>query len=223
MPKRFPVRLALAVLLVLSLTLAPLRAAEPANLTLAKETVHRYLTSGAYGEDLTKVAVKAGKHLAKRVARPLKAGEKRAIVFDIDETTLTNLSHITANDYGYVPEVWSRWTATGQARAIIPVQLIYDVATHNQVAVFFITGRGPAEAAATERNLRETGYATWEKIYYKPDDHSGTARGYKTEIRRQLAAQGYTILLNIGDQESDLAGGFAEATFKLPNPFYLIR
>ena len=34
--------------------------------------------------------------------------------------------------------------------------------------------------------------------------------------------QGYTILLSLGDQESDLTGGYAERTFKLPNPVYYL-
>jgi hypothetical protein len=29
----------------------------------------------------------------------------------------------------------------------------------------------------------------------------------------------YTIIANIGDQPSDLAGGFAERVFLLPDPF----
>jgi hypothetical protein len=29
-------------------------------------------------------------------------------------------------------------------------------------------------------------------------------------------------VVNIGDQFSDLAGGFAERVFKLPNPYYFI-
>jgi predicted secreted acid phosphatase len=221
MIKRLPTLLALAGLLAFNL--APLPAAEPANLDHAKQAVNRYIGSGEYGRDLANAAVKAGKYLAKRVARPAREGEKRAVVFDIDETTLTNLSHITAQDFGYLPAVWSRWVASGQARAIVPVQLVYDVAVQNHVAVFFITGRGQADAAGTEKNLRETGYATWTKIHYKPEGFAGTAEAYKTAVRKQLVAEGYTILLNIGDQESDLAGGFAERTFKLPNPFYLIK
>jgi hypothetical protein len=43
---------------------------------------------------------------------------------------------------------------------------------------------------------------------------------YKAPARQKLVEQGYRILLNVGDQNSDLAGGFAERTFKLPNPFY---
>jgi HAD superfamily, subfamily IIIB (Acid phosphatase) len=30
--------------------------------------------------------------------------------------------------------------------------------------------------------------------------------------------EGYTIILSVGDQESDLKGGYAERVFKLPNP-----
>ena len=38
----------------------------------------------------------------------------------------------------------------------------------------------------------------------------------------KIAAMGYWIIENMGDQPSDLAGGYAERTFKLPNPFYRI-
>ena len=33
---------------------------------------------------------------------------------------------------------------------------------------------------------------------------------------------GFTILVNVGDQDSDLAGGHAVRPFKLPNPMYYI-
>jgi hypothetical protein len=41
--------------------------------------------------------------------------------------------------------------------------------------------------------------------------------------RRGGAEAGYAIIATVGDQESDLGGGFAECTFKVPNPFYFIR
>ena len=37
--------------------------------------------------------------------------------------------------------------------------------------------------------------------------------------RAQIEQQGYTIIANLGDQPSDLAGGYAERTYQLPNPF----
>lgn len=197
-------------------------AVEPPNLDPAKDAVLSYVNSGAYGRDVTKIAVRAHKYLAKRLAKPLRKDEKRAIVFDIDETTLTNLNHILAHDFGYVPEVWRKWVASGQAKPIVPVQLIYDLAVRQNVAVFFITSRSPEEAMATERNLRETGYSVWTGIRYKPDAAMPT-RQFKTGMRRQLVNEGYTIVLNIGDQDVDLVGGLAERTYKLPNPFYLLK
>lgn len=230
MLKRFPALLpalrslrfagALAAVLVLPVSQF---AVPPANLNSAKYAVAQYVNTGEYGRDVAKIALKANKYLAKRVAQPAKPDEKRAIVFDIDETTLSNLPHIMANDYGYVPAVWRRWVAEGQARAIVPVQLIYDLAVKNNVTVFFVTGRNPVDATGTERNLREVGYETWAKIYYRPEGDAGSTAAFKTGVRRQIVAEGYTIIANIGDQDSDLTGGAAERTFKLPNPFYIVR
>ena len=45
---------------------------------------------------------------------------------------------------------------------------------------------------------------------------------YKTWVRGEIEAQGYTIIANVGDQWSDLENGYAERVFKLPNPFYMI-
>jgi|APLak6261668527_1056067.scaffolds.fasta_scaffold00023_18 predicted secreted acid phosphatase len=216
----------LAVLFVLATVLAlPVRpyAAEPLNLSTAKQDINRYVTSGEYGNDVAKAALKASQYLGKRLAKAPKPGEKRAIVFDIDETTLSNLTHIMAQDYGYIPEVWRRWVEEGQARAIIPVQLVYDLAVKNKVAVFFITARKRADAAATEKNLREVGYETWTKVYYADDNYKESSRAYKIGVRRQIVNEGYTIVANIGDQDSDLAGGLAERAFKLPNPFYIVK
>jgi hypothetical protein len=33
---------------------------------------------------------------------------------------------------------------------------------------------------------------------------------------------GYTIIVNVGDQQSDFAGGYAERAYKVPDPFYFI-
>ena len=46
---------------------------------------------------------------------------------------------------------------------------------------------------------------------------------YKSGERRKLVRAGYDIIVNIGDQASDLRGGFADHRVKLPNPMYLIR
>lgn len=218
MTRRFSLVAALAFSL-----LAPLPAGEPLNVSLAKEAALQYYKSGEYDRDLAKVAAKAVRYVATRAARPLKPGEKRAIVFDIDETTLNNVPHIIAQDFGYLPAVWDRWASTAGAAAIAPVQEIYATAVKHDVAVIFITARPESQREMTERNLRQAGYTTWEKAFFKSGDSHGTSQDYKTGVRRQLTAEGWTIIANVGDQETDLLGGYAERTFKLPNPFYRVK
>jgi predicted secreted acid phosphatase len=222
------VPLALGVALVLagcSTTLSPSPAStavpEPANLTVRKQQVASYVNTGEYGREIARVALEANKFLTKRAPRLAAEGRKIAVVFDIDDTTLTNYPHILANDFGSSSKIWAAWVAEGRAHAIIPVQTVYDTALRLKLEVFFITGRTESERLSTEKNLRDVGYEAWTGIYCQPDDYKGTTRAFKTGVRRKLVAEGHVILANIGDQASDLEGGRAERTFKLPNPFYL--
>jgi len=91
--------------------------------------------------------------------------------------------------------------------------------------VFFITARNAEQRKATIANLRSAGYKGWDDqdLITEPDaSHYPYAAPFKAEGRRKLTDAGYTIVLNIGDQDSDLRGGFADRVFKLPNPFYYI-
>lgn len=202
-------------------------AVEPTNLSTAKQQVGLYVASGEYGREVARVAAEANQYLVRRIPKGIpkyaKHSRKLAVVFDIDETTLSNARHIQANDYGYLPKVWDAWVAEGQATAIYPVQAVYNTAVNAKVDVFFITGRKESDAPGTERNLRQVGYETWAKIFYKPADFAESTKAFKIATRRQLAAEGYLIIANVGDQNSDLLGGYAEKVFKLPNPFYLVN
>jgi len=193
---------------------------EPANLLPHKQKLRAYVDSGNYARQTAEVALRANKYLLRRVQ---KLPAKPAIVFDIDETALTNLPQIVAQDFGYVPKEWDAWVARSQARAILPVQIVYETAVRHGVAVIFLTGRKEAERAATERNLRDVGYETWEQLHFKPDDITLTTGTFKKRLRQQLIKDGYTILANLGDQDSDFVDGHSERDFKLPNPFYLTR
>jgi hypothetical protein len=46
--------------------------------------------------------------------------------------------------------------------------------------------------------------------------------GYKSGTRAHLEALGWDIVGNFGDQFSDLVGGFADKTFKMPDPNYFL-
>jgi hypothetical protein len=45
---------------------------------------------------------------------------------------------------------------------------------------------------------------------------------YKSATRAHIESLGYDITGNFGDQYSDLKGGYADHTFKLPNPNYYL-
>jgi predicted secreted acid phosphatase len=144
-------------------------------------------------------------------------------VLDIDETVLSNLPTMRANDFGYVPAVWDAWGARAESPAIPAMLAVFQLARKAGVEVVFITGRRERDRPGTEKNLRATGLGDYAALLLKPNDSADTTEKFKTETRRRLTAEGRVIIANVGDQDSDLAGGFAERTFKLPDPFYITQ
>jgi predicted secreted acid phosphatase len=189
-----------------------------------------YHDSGDYDRDVAAADAQAQGWIAARA----KTASKPAIVLDIDETSLSNWPAMAADDFGYFPggtcDVLPKgpcgavaWEMSARAAAIAPTLALVKAAQAQGVAVFFVTGRHESERAATARNLAQVGYANWSGLSLKPDAmHVMTASAYKAPVRADIEAQGYTIIANIGDQPSDLAGGHAERAFLLPNPFYRV-
>ncbi len=52
-------------------------------------------------------------------------------------------------------------------------------------------------------------------------DQYQNVQAFKTAKRADIS-KNFTIIVNIGDQRSDLEGGYAERTWRVPNPFYYI-
>ena len=65
-------------------------------------------------------------------------------------------------------------------------------------------------------------YEGWADLFLKQPDDKSSSQVFKTARRRDIESAGFTIIVNVGDQYSDLRGGHAERVFKLPNPFYFI-
>ena len=199
-------------------------AKEPHNLYLLKQEIRAYVDTGEYDRDLATVAEEAKAWLRARMLKPSESTQGRpAIVFDIDETLLSNLSHMQQMDYGYQPVQWDAWLTEGTAPAIKPVAELFHLARSLGIAVFLMSGRHEDVRAGTEQNLREAGLGDYAGLALKPRNSPGTTESFKTATRKKITEDGFTILLNIGDQQSDLNGGYAEKTFKLPNPFYITK
>jgi len=206
---------------------------QPGNLGILKLRLTRYACSGAYDKDVERVLRRAQAHVERRAGRVAKP----ALVLDIDETALSNWQAIQANDFGYIPGGkceslprgpcgWHDWEHIARAEAIAPTLALFNAAKSKQVAVFFITGRrgDPDARAGTEKNLRQVGYDGWNELIMRSAEASKlTAKVYKSAERAKIVAKGYTIIANVGDQISDLAGGYSQRTFLIPNPFYYIK
>lgn len=199
------------------------RGSEPANLLPHKQEIRRYVESGEYARTVREVAEEAKAWLRERVRRAEVEGKKErlAVVFDVDETLLDNTAHMLAQDFGYVPPVWFAWVEEGRIPAMGPVREVYALARELGVAVVIVTGRPERLRAATEKNLRAIGCTEIAKVMMRPEGAKETSAAMKFAQRQQLAAEGFVIIANLGDQRSDFAGGGAERDFKLPNPFYL--
>ncbi|MFJ6738731.1 HAD family acid phosphatase [Streptomyces sp. NPDC091279] len=129
-----------------------------------------------------------------------KSGEKRAIVFDIDNTTLET-------DFGFsYPQPANK-----------PVLNVAEYAQQHGVALFFVTARPGLIAAPTEWNLKHDGYEVSGLYVRGVSDLFKDVAAYKTAQRVAIENKGYTIIANIGNSASDLSGGHAEKTFKLPD------
>jgi hypothetical protein len=101
---------------------------------------------------------------------------------------------------------------------------LYRYARRHGVTVFFITGRRERAREDTVDNLKAEGYKRWKGLRMRPDDQPLRRKdGWKARMRRNIQRRGYRIVVNVGDQRSDLDAGHALRRFKLPNPMYVIQ
>ena len=197
------------------------------NLSVLKKDLRDYhdctCKCGCYAHDLDAQADRAIAFLRERAAHR-REGEKLALILDIDETALSNYQERSDSDFEWVPEAFDAWVESAQAPAIPGTLRLYKEARRLGVFVFFITTRPEKQRQATERNLRTQGYDNWQKLALVPPGEELESPGeFKSQERGKIAAAGYTMVLNLGDQWSDLKGKpEAEFSVKYPDPFYFI-
>ena len=201
----------------------------PLNIDKVKDALRAY-HKGDYPKDMAAVYAVAQSYVESRGGQV----KNPAVVLDIDETTLSNWPNLDADDFGFIqdgrcdnlphgPCGFNAWILKATAIAFPPALAFFDAAKSKHIAVIFLTARHESQRRATVRNLKRAGYEGWSKLILKRDKDDSTAGAYKAAARAKLVKEGkYTIIANIGDQLSDLAGGSAECTFKLPNPLYFI-
>jgi acid phosphatase len=179
---------------------------------------------GCYWADLDAQSRRA-EPVLERIVTTCKAGEKLAMVLDIDETSMSGFCELRREDYGFLLASFNKWVVTPEAAVPIPGTLrLFNKARAIGVEVFFITGRSEELRDATEKNLTLAGYKGWKGLALRngPQKTMATVE-YKSEERKKIVDAGYRIVMSVGDQWSDLNGtSKAEISVKLPNPFYYL-
>jgi predicted secreted acid phosphatase len=205
--------------LVLAVVLAAPAAAATTRTAFTPPQIRAYHESGRWDRDVARVYRSARRSLLRQLRRP-GAPRRPAIVLDIDETALSNYPCLDEVDF----ELSGVATCVTQSRsvAMAPARRLVDAARRRKVAVVFITGAPEALEDARRANLRKAGFRGPITVVGRPStSRESSVVPYKSGARRALVRRGYRILVNVGDQRSDLAGGSARATFLLPNRIYL--
>lgn len=197
-------------------------AQEPINLAVIKQKLIQYHDSGEYEHDIQTVMQKALQYLKLNIDKFKNHPKKPSLVLDIDETALSNYHNLVKMDFGGTEDAIRAAEMKANDPPIKPILKLYEFAKANHLAIFFITSRFDFEREATEVNLRKAGFKTWDGLFFRPCHKTyQEATLFKTAVRKKISENGYHIVLNIGDQASDLDGGYSKKTFKLPDPFYL--
>jgi predicted secreted acid phosphatase len=227
------------------------------NLDVLRQQIRNYygdaLGTGAfsdtsnYAREARQVAA-AGRHYLAAVHR---TRHTKAIVLDVDDTSLATWNYEVASNWAYNPTTNADFVHRQLFPAVPGMVALATAASREGYAVFFLTGRGAAQEADTLGNLTadgigvdggfpapttlrdgEDGLFTKPAVADYPDylktacaaDPNGacTTIHYKSATRAHIESLGYEIVGNFGDQYSDLQGGHADRTFKLPNPNYFL-
>ncbi|MBI2792286.1 MAG: acid phosphatase [Gammaproteobacteria bacterium] len=182
-----------------------------------------YYESGQYFNEIERKLIDAKEYLDRQLQEERQT--RIALVLDVDETALSNFRHLERLHFTQNSIALTGAIMLANAEPILPVLNLYQYAISKDVAVFFISSRPntPEFMITTANNLKSAGFLQWEELILKPlqDDDISTEE-FKTNTRKRITTLGYDIVLNIGDQEADLQGGYAQVRLKLPNPFYEI-
>jgi predicted secreted acid phosphatase len=183
-------------------------AASPAQLRAGKKDYNKAIAAG-----FATATRRLDAQLRRHPRRP-------TVVLDIDETTLSNWACLDEVDFELVG--LANCVLQSRSRAFPAAKRFIRHARAHKVAIAFITGAPDAVCAGRRENLVEEGIRAPFSLACKPADYTDSSLvPYKSAARRALIRKGATIVLNVGDQRSDLAGGAARATVKLRNPVYV--
>ena len=198
--------------------------------TVAASGDHIPSTTGNYAKQVAGIEHSAEQYLAKYHSR---SNAKKAIVFDVDDTTLNTYNYEIFSNFAYNPTTNAEFVNDARFPEVYGMPALAKFASTHGYTIFYITGRPEAQRAGTVTNLAKVGYTAPDANHlylkntasppaYLSCGSTCTTIQYKSGTRAHIESLGYDIVANFGDQYSDLIGGYADHTFKMPNPMYYL-
>lgn len=183
-----------------------------------------------YAHDVAHVRKRARRMLPRLIRR---VGDTPVVLVDVDDTTLLTYNYEATNDFGYDPEENADYIHNHGMRAVFGMPKLLNRASRMGAEVYYLTGRPESQKADTMRGLENAGYpdVTDKRVYLHNEENPPSyltcapdcsTVQYKSLTRKHIDSLGNQIVLNMGDQHSDLKGGFSDRTLKLPNPMYFL-
>jgi predicted secreted acid phosphatase len=211
--------LACLIALLAAVALTGPASAATTRTPVAPAQLSQLLHSGAYDRGVASAFASATKILRAQ----LKGTKirKPAVVVDIDETALSNMGCLQAVDFDLAG--LAICVAVGKSTAIAPARRFVATAQKLGARVFFITGAPQALCASRTKNLHAQGFTGRYSVTCRPaSDTADSVVPFKSGQRARIEKGGSTIVLDVGDQRSDLSGGHARRTVLVPNPAYVV-
>ncbi|RLV08644.1 acid phosphatase [Streptomyces griseocarneus] len=204
--------------------------------TVDKAGQHYASPDSNYAKQLADIQKKAKAQIERSVRNTegKKGAKKPAIVLDVDDTTLLTYNYELQQGFNFTPASQDAYLKSTDMGPVFGMPQLVNWAQSKGVTVFFVTGRDEHQRDWSVRNLKNAGYkpaADRAHFYlknkktppaYLPCGASCTTVQFKSGTRKHIESQGYQIVANFGDQYSDLQGGYATHTYKLPNPMYFL-
>lgn len=188
------------------------------NLDISKKLVENYYESGQFDTECKDVYDDAIKQIEK-----LSLPQNAAVVFDVDETVLSNYNNTKSISFGYVQDIWHNDILHADEPTIPQTKIFYNWLISKNIKIIFLTGRYQEIYEATKKNLITTGFSQYDTLIVRnADEIKMPAAKYKIQKRHELVKKGYNIIACVGDQWSDLEGDNTGIKIKLPNYLYLI-
>jgi hypothetical protein len=186
--------------------------------------------TGAYAKQMHRIESRARHFLRRRSHNAHRA--HKAIVLDIDDTTLNTYNYEIYSNFVYNPDTNADFVNSAAFPAVFGMPKLVTKAKAEGYTIFFLTGRPVSQTNGTVTNLHNVGYPSVPSGHLFLKDPSDpwlssctttcTTTQYKSLTRKHITSLGFHITANFGDQFSDLRGGFANRKFKIPNPMYFL-